>query len=335
MSCPANSLNWNSVDIVLLSFNGQAFIGEQIDSILGQDYRQFRLLICDDASTDNTPAIIQQYAADPRVNVVLFDQNVGINAHFERSLQLCSADWIAVSDQDDIWLPTKISTLMQNRENADLVFCNSRLIDAAGVKQNSTLVGSRKFGTKLDLKGLFLGNFVSAHALVFNRRLIDKLIPFDPQIHHDYQLAIVASLLGGISYVPAELVLHRLHDNNNCHDMLHKAAEPKENRQARRTRRQQTAQAIVRVWCLWQRLAREPAMAETMNRPEYKEVTAILTRFINGDKRSANWFSNACYLFCIVWRHRGSYYSNRRVSPRHLWKTCLNISKVCAGLAQC
>ena len=95
------------VDILLAAYNGGKYIAEQIDSILAQTYQDFRLIIRDDASTDNTVMIIDEYAAKyPDKIWVVHDDAVCKSAtkNFFQLLTYAEADYVMFSDQDDYWL---------------------------------------------------------------------------------------------------------------------------------------------------------------------------------------------------------------------------------------
>src|ERR1700687_1771638 len=97
-----------SVSIVLCSFNGAAFIREEIDSILRQTYAPFELIISDDASTDNTQQVLQQYERDSVVRIFYQKENIGLTKNFAFAAGQAKGDLIAFSDQDDIWMQDKI-----------------------------------------------------------------------------------------------------------------------------------------------------------------------------------------------------------------------------------
>ena len=92
------------VDILLAAYNGEKFIAEQIESILAQTYQDFRLVIRDDGSSDNTPAIIEDYAAKypGKIEVVHDDAVCKSPAkNFFELLKHAEADYVMFSDQDD------------------------------------------------------------------------------------------------------------------------------------------------------------------------------------------------------------------------------------------
>ena len=97
------------VDILLATYNGEKYLSEQIDSILSQSFKEFRLLISDDCSTDNTRKILEKYASkDNRIKIYFQKQNLGVIKNFEFLLKKVENKYYMFSDQDDIWKEKKI-----------------------------------------------------------------------------------------------------------------------------------------------------------------------------------------------------------------------------------
>ena len=93
------------VSIALATYNGEMFLREQLDSILNQSVRNFELVICDDCSKDSTWDILNEYAiADSRIRILRNDKNLGFLGNFEKAIQHTQEKFVALADQDDIWL---------------------------------------------------------------------------------------------------------------------------------------------------------------------------------------------------------------------------------------
>ena len=108
-----------TVNILLSAYNGEKFIAEQIESLLAQDYPAVTIHIRDDGSTDRTVEIVRQYTDRP--NVKLYEgENVGYRKSFAWLLANCrDADYYAYCDQDDYWMPDKISRAVRALERFD------------------------------------------------------------------------------------------------------------------------------------------------------------------------------------------------------------------------
>src|ERR1700744_3577317 len=94
------------ISVALCTYNGEKYIKEQLDSIINQTYTCIEVIIVDDGSTDSTYDIISDYALrDNRIKCFKNETNLGFNKNFEKAVSLTSGEYIAISDQDDIWLP--------------------------------------------------------------------------------------------------------------------------------------------------------------------------------------------------------------------------------------
>lgn len=211
------------VSIVLGSFNGETHIHEQIESILSQTYTNLELIIVDDFSQDKTLQILKSFAeVDNRIRIYPAPKNLGLVANFERGLTMAKGDFVALSDQDDVFDPKKIEILLDALENdsgSDMVVSDVALINEQGALiadslwqyHNSKPMPGKPF------KRLVLGNFATGCAMMFRKTLLDRALPFPPDIEvHDWWLALVASTdsSGGITIVKQPLVKYRQHDTN-------------------------------------------------------------------------------------------------------------------------
>src|SRR5690242_3582884 len=91
------------------AYNSERFIAEAIESVLAQTYQDLELLVIDDASTDNTLKIVEEYSDDPRLRIVVQPCNSGPAAARNRATEMASGRYIAFLDADDTWTPVKLS----------------------------------------------------------------------------------------------------------------------------------------------------------------------------------------------------------------------------------
>ena len=121
------------VSIALATYNGEMFLREQLDSILNQSVRNFELVICDDCSKDSTWDILNEYAiADSRIRILRNDKNLGFLGNFEKAIQHTQEKFVALADQDDIWLPNHLEILLDTIGDKMLACGNAELIDKEG-----------------------------------------------------------------------------------------------------------------------------------------------------------------------------------------------------------
>lgn len=107
------------VMVLLSSYNGEKYIAEQIDSILGQTYDNITIFVRDDGSTDNTVAILKEYEAKGQIRLEC-GENCGFIASFLWLIEHSEGmDYYAFADQDDVWLPEKIELAIRRLEKTD------------------------------------------------------------------------------------------------------------------------------------------------------------------------------------------------------------------------
>ena len=101
------------ISIALCTYNGEKFLREQLDSFSVQTRLPDEVVVGDDCSTDRTVEILEEWAktAPFRVEIVRNPQNLGYEKNFEQTMLRCTGDVIFPSDQDDVWLPEKLSRL--------------------------------------------------------------------------------------------------------------------------------------------------------------------------------------------------------------------------------
>lgn len=211
------------VSIVIATYNGAKFLQQQLDSILQQTYSTLELIIVDDGSIDDTLKILYKYAAlDDRIHIYPAEKNLGLVANFERGLKLASGDFIALSDQDDLFHKDKIELLVRKLEenpNKNLVVSDLSLIDANGVQFSNSMWKYQDLKPRCGkpFSRLIYSNFATGCAMMFRRRLLSIALPFPPNVLvHDWWLAIVAASKegGGICLVPLPLTAYRQHGAN-------------------------------------------------------------------------------------------------------------------------
>ena len=152
------------VSIVIATYNGASYITQQIDSILNQSLQDFEIIIVDDCSTDQTIELLEKYN-DPRLKIIQNATNLGVLANFEKGMQLASARYIVLGDQDDHWDIEKCATLLRTikQEKALMVYSNARLIDSINndlgksLKDYNPLVGTTQFSDIFPFQQFCLG----------------------------------------------------------------------------------------------------------------------------------------------------------------------------------
>lgn len=224
-----------TVAVLIATYNGEKFLKQQLDSILAQTYKNFKIYISDDKSSDSTINILSAYQKNypDKVFYSVNEQNIGFVKNFENLLLNCSEEYIALSDQDDIWLDNKLEIQMQemlkleslNENSAYLVHSDLFMID-----ENDNLIRnsyfeyrSYKLKSKKDLGHILGPCGIMGNTIVMNKKLRDLVVPFPNKLDlHDYWIAINCELFGVRKTLSTQLVKYRIHSDNssNSQDKL-------------------------------------------------------------------------------------------------------------------
>lgn len=202
------------ISVCMATYNGELYIRQQIDSILPQLSNSDELIISDDGSTDNTIDIIRSYR-DQRVKLFHNTKRHGVAGNFENAILHSEGDIIFFSNQDDVWLPGKISELSDFLITGkyDIVTCNCTLTD-----ENLNIVRESYYENKTPLDKSAVGNFIKdlwlGCCMAFKRNILSEILPFPPRIvAHDLWIAIYGQLRFKCGYYPKSLQLYRRHGN--------------------------------------------------------------------------------------------------------------------------
>ena len=191
-------------------YNGEKFIREQIDSILPQLGPTDELIVSDDGSKDRTLEILSSYQ-DARITI-LKSNSKNIIKNFENALKNAKGEVIFLSDQDDIWYPSKVKECLDHLVNHDLVF--SELAVFNGDRSNSTLFYKNKKRKTGVVRNIVKNNYIGA-TMAFNRKVLDKALPFPKGIYmHDIWLAMMAEVIGRTKFIDKPLIYYRRHEEN-------------------------------------------------------------------------------------------------------------------------
>lgn len=172
----------------------------QLRSIQDQSHSQFVCLIsADGGATEIRDFVERELGRDKRFKVLGFDGRLGFYGNFERVLQHVPADatWIALSDQDDAWYPSKLEVLLPHLNDVGLVAGQARVVRLP----DHAIVSESTLRRNVDLAALIAQNQVTGSLCVFRRDLLDLALPF-PRLNtitqvHDHWLAVCAKATTG------------------------------------------------------------------------------------------------------------------------------------------
>lgn len=204
-----------TISVVMASLNGEAFIESQIESILECLSDRDQLVISDDGSTDLTLSIAGRIAGRDRRILLVPGPSRGVIANFEHALGCCNGDIVFLADQDDVWLPDKVSRVLPAFDDPN-VMCVVH--DVAVVDSNLKLIAHSYFGLRRSGPGL-LKNWAKVTylgaAMAFRASLLDRVLPIPKRATmHDQWIGVVSEVSGACVFLPEVLSLYRRHDHN-------------------------------------------------------------------------------------------------------------------------
>ena len=217
----------HELEVILPLYNGAKYLREQVASIHGQTIRPLRLIARDDDSTDGTKDLISELKDEYGEWLVLLsnNKNVGCSENVNILLSRSTAKYIALADQDDVWLPNKLEKALnkirevekkENRRIPILVHSDLYITDKRLRPYKKTYIEQQRLNVKATrANDLMLTNIVTGCTAVMNRELLDIALPIPKEaLVHDWWLALVASSFGVIRYVEETSILYRQHGEN-------------------------------------------------------------------------------------------------------------------------
>ncbi len=206
------------VSVLMSVYNGRRYLREAVESILGQSFGDFELIVIDDASTDATASILAEFAVrDKRVIVVRNSENVGLTRSLNRGLAMARGRYVARQDADDVSLPERLAVqaaYLDADPEAALAYGHFETMDSAGrilerigVKADPVLVRWH----------LMFFNCLGCHSLVtFRRDPVLALGGYDPSCRwsQDHDLWLRLADVGDVAIIPQVLARYRVHEQS-------------------------------------------------------------------------------------------------------------------------
>jgi glycosyltransferase involved in cell wall biosynthesis len=205
-----------TVSIIMNCYNGEEFLREAIDSVYGQTYTDWEIILWDDASTDSTPEIANSY--DERLRYFKGQKSKSLGEARNHALEMVRGDFIAFLDQDDIWLPEKLSLqipLFSLDAEVGIVIGN--------VLNRRNLSDKPKYSrTNIPPSGYVYKDLVKNYIISIPTAVIRKstllLLEywFDPRFNmiEEYDLFLRISLIAKLRYIDKVIAIYRTHSNN-------------------------------------------------------------------------------------------------------------------------
>ena len=197
-----------NISVVMCTYNGAAYLKEQLDSILSQSYPIHEIVIQDDGSTDGTMELLASYAErQSKIKVFQNEGPHGINPNFFSAMRRATGDYLALSDQDDIWEPRKLEKQVAAMGDCWLSSGLSIPFSSDGYP----IWSDRRKPNYHILRIAYLG-VLPGHTLLISKKLLDYLLDGSECLYlYDWQLQLIATAAERVSFVDETLVHFRRH----------------------------------------------------------------------------------------------------------------------------
>ena len=212
----------------MCTFNGARYLQDQLASLAEQTRLPDELILCDDCSEDETVQLVERFTATAPFPVRLHvtARNVGTIKNFERAIGLCSGDFIALCDQDDVWLPEKLAHLeaqFLRAPRVGLIFSDAEVIDETQHPTGDTLWQKlglnprerQRLRTAKAVDELLQGSIVTGATAAFRSSFKSLILPIpdDLPVIHDAWIAMLIAAVSEVLPLPERLMKYREHSD--------------------------------------------------------------------------------------------------------------------------
>ena len=217
------------ISVAFIIYNGAKYLLTQLDSILAQTHKVDEIIVCDDASSDNTKEILEEYKnKHPNVFFIHYNpKNIGPTKNIEKAIQACTGDIILLADQDDFWEIGKVANIIQwFEENPTMngVFTNGSLMNSNGELDNKyalwdamsfpyKTIKNNELNNNLKLYINTVENCVTGATLAIRNNLVflKESFPVIKHLVHDRWLAINLAETNTLGILEEKLIRYRIH----------------------------------------------------------------------------------------------------------------------------
>ena len=213
--------------VALCTYNGEKFLGQQIDSILNQTKKVDEIVVCDDGSTDATVTILHAYQErhPDLFKIYINEKNLRSVKNFEKAISLCRNEIIFLSDQDDVWLPEKVadycSFFEQNPQisvlcsNGFAIDEENKILNKLSVWEVPEILKNQGYEPNLFEITAFIRNIATGATMAFRKNFVGEIMPFPVimDFHHDEWIALVSSFQKKFHLLSKKYIQYRVHEN--------------------------------------------------------------------------------------------------------------------------
>ena len=199
--------------VALATYNGAAYIAEQLQSVVSQSLPPDEIIVVDDCSNDTTVEIVNKFChVFPNITLYTNSKNLGVVASFQAALQIVTGDVVFLCDQDDIWSPFKIKNFIAEFDDPKIacVLGNLTVIFEDGSPSRSFFQRNPK--NRFTIFQQFIKNDFIGCNMAIRRDVLTRALPFPKCISmHDWWLAVVSLSAGSVKYLDLTTMKYRRH----------------------------------------------------------------------------------------------------------------------------
>ena len=209
------------VAVAMATYNGERYIREQLDSIVGQTIIPDQIVVCDDGSSDNTVDILLEYKksnANIRWSIIINDQNLGYVKNFAKAISLCDEEIIILSDQDDIWKSNKVERTIDFFKDPRVLSLHGDIdiVDKNNIIIKKNAIGYERKKDNMKIDNFFRHIYYCGMSSAFRKEIQKDIlkIDIDKVPSHDWMIHAIAVCKGGFYTSSEILVSRRFHEDN-------------------------------------------------------------------------------------------------------------------------
>ena len=221
------------ISVALCTYNGERYIEEQLSSILNQSKKVDEIVVCDDGSTDRTVDILKRISdsnKDVDIRIFVNERNIGVCANFYKAVSLCKGDIIFLSDQDDVWKPEKVETILNwfarnpNRSvvftDADLIDADGKLLDGASSLWNYTGFSSKiqkQFNDGYSFELIAASNRCTGATMALRKDFVFDFSKYcNHRVLHNDIIVVAAAIQCRLGFISQKLIKYRVHNGQTA-----------------------------------------------------------------------------------------------------------------------
>ena len=217
----------SKISIIIPAYNQAQFLERAIDSALGQQGVEVEVIVVNDGSTDDTPAVMSRHAADPRFKGI-HQANVGLAGARNRGISEATGEYVCFLDADDFYAPDKCAkqaAMLDADPELGFVYCDFTAVDVEGTphkEQPSVSHIQRNLSGNI-FPALSQSGYFPPHTVMIRRRVLDAVGHFDPELggNADYDLWLRASAGHRAVYLDEKLASYRDYGDSMSKDGDH------------------------------------------------------------------------------------------------------------------